>query len=127
MLPPVDRIEIRGLRVFGRHGVLERERRDGQPFVVDVTLQLDLSHAAATDALADTVDYDVLVQRLAQAVGRTRFALIEALAGHLADLALSDTRVRTAEVRVAKPRAPVSGDLDEVAVVLRRARCEQDP
>ncbi|MGH3924340.1 MAG: dihydroneopterin aldolase, partial [Pseudonocardiaceae bacterium] len=43
MLRPVDRIEIKGLRVFGRHGVAERERREGQTFVVDVTLELDLS------------------------------------------------------------------------------------
>jgi 7,8-dihydroneopterin aldolase/epimerase/oxygenase len=122
MLPPVDRIEIRGLRVFGRHGVLERERRDGQMFVVDVALDLDLSRAATTDTLTDTVDYSALVQRLAQAVGRTRFALIEALAGHLAELALSDARVRAAEVRVAKPQVPVSVDLGEVAVVVRRVR-----
>lgn len=122
MLPPVDRIEIRGLRVFGRHGVLEEERREGQPFVVDMTLELDLSRAAATDALVDTVDYGALARRLAEAVGRTRFELIEALAGHLADLALTDSRVRAVEVRVAKPRAPVTVQLDEVAVVVRRSR-----
>ncbi len=106
--------------MFGRHGVLERERREGQLFVVDVALDVDLSGAAASDALKDTIDYGLLAQRLAEAVGRTRFDLIEALAGHLADVALEDGRVRTVEVRVAKPDAPVSVDLDEVAVVVRR-------
>lgn len=111
--------------MFGRHGVLERERSDGQTFVVDVTLELDLSRAAMSDVLRDTVDYGALAQRLAEAVGRTRFDLIEALAGHIADLALDDPRVRVVEVRVAKPQAPVTVQLDEVAVVVRRVR--QDP
>ncbi|MGH8903468.1 MAG: dihydroneopterin aldolase [Egibacteraceae bacterium] len=122
MLRPVDRVEIRGLRVFGRHGLLEREQREGQPFVVDVTLELDLSRAAMSDALVDTVDYRALAQRLAETVGRTRFDLIEALAAHLANLALSDERVQAAEVRVAKPQAPVTVQLGEVAVVVRRVR-----
>lgn len=125
MLAPVDRIEIKGLRVFGRHGVAERERSEGQTFVIDMTLELDLSRAAVSDALADTVDYGALARRLAEAVGRTRFDLIEALAAHLADLALDDLRVQAAEVRVAKPQAPVTVALDEVAVVVRRVR--QDP
>jgi 7,8-dihydroneopterin aldolase/epimerase/oxygenase len=118
----VDQIEIKGLRVFGRHGVAEQERQEGQTFAIDVTLELDLSQAAASDALVDTVDYGVLAQRLAKAVGGTRFDLIEALAGHLADLALDDARVRAAEVRVAKPEAPVTVTLDEVAVVVRRVQ-----
>ncbi|MGH8896449.1 MAG: dihydroneopterin aldolase [Egibacteraceae bacterium] len=121
----MDRIEIKGLRVFGRHGVAERERSEGQTFVIDMTLELDLSRAAVSDALADTVDYGALARRLAEAVGRTRFDLIEALAAHLADLALDDLRVQAAEVRVAKPQAPVTVALDEVAVVVRRVR--QDP
>ncbi len=120
----MDRIEIKGLRAFGRHGVLERERRDGQMFVVDVALEVDLTRAAASDALADTVDYGLLAERLARAVSGTRFDLIEALAGHLAGIALEDGRVRAAEVRVVKPHAPVAVDLAEVAVVVVRRRCE---
>ncbi len=122
----VDRIEIKGLRAFGRHGVFERERRDGQTFVVDVALEVDLSRAAVSDALADTIDYGLLAERLAQAVSSTRFDLIEALAGHLAGIALEDRRVRAAEVRVAKPEAPLPVTLAEVAVVVRR-RCDGGP
>ena len=126
MLRPVDRIEIRGLRVFGRHGVLEQERREGQIFIVDVALEVDLVRAARSDALADTVDYGVLTRQLAEGVRRTRFDLIEALAGHLADLVLSDPRVRAVEVRVAKPQAPVGVTVDEVAVVVRRTADVQE-
>lgn len=118
----MDRIEIKGLRARGRHGVFEEERRHGQTFMVDVTLERDLSGPAATDALGDTVDYGILAQQIAQAVTTTRFDLIEALAGHIADLALTDPTVAAVEIRVAKPEVPISVELDEVAVVLRRER-----
>lgn len=117
-----DRIEIRGLRAHGYHGVLPSEQRDGQIFVVDCTLEVDLQPAGDSDDLAATVDYAALAQRLADAVSSARFDLIEALAAHLAHLALQDTRVRAATVRVAKPHAPVAVELAEVAVVVRRER-----
>lgn len=116
----MDRIEIRGLRARGRHGVFEHERRQGQTFVVDLTLERDLSGPAASDELGDTVDYGTLAQQVSEAVEQTRFDLIEALAGHLADLALADPSVAAVTVRVAKPQAPLSIELDEVAVVLHR-------
>ena len=116
----MDRIEIRGLRARGRHGVFEQEKRHGQTFVVDVTLERDLATPAGSDALGDTVDYGTLAQQISDAVTTTRFDLIEALAGHIADLALADPSVDAVEVRVAKPEAPISVELSEVAVVLRR-------
>lgn len=118
----MDRIEIRGIRARGRHGVFEEERRHGQPFVVDVTLERDLSGAAASDELGDTVDYGTLAQQVAEAVTATRFDLIEALAGHIADITMTDPTVAAVEVRVAKPEAPINVDLREVAVVVRRER-----
>ena len=57
-----DRIELRGLRVRGRHGVFDHERRDGQDFLIDLTLWLDLRPAAVSDELTDTVDYGALAQ-----------------------------------------------------------------
>lgn len=118
----MDRIEVSGLRVFGHHGVLPDERRHGQDFLVDLVLECDLSGAATSDDLADTVDYDLLARRVAAEVAGTRFALIEALAAHLAGVALQDSRVRAVEVRVAKPDVGIPLDLDAVAVVMRRER-----
>lgn len=117
-----DRIELRGLRVWGRHGVLPEEAERGQVFVVDCTLELDLSAAAESDDLADTVDYGALAAELSAVVRETRYDLIEALAGHLVRAALGDARVDAATVRVAKPHAPVADDLVEVAVTVRRPR-----
>lgn len=117
-----DRIELRGLRCFGHHGAFERERRDGQPFVVDVTVHADLTAPAASDDLADTLDYADVAARVAGAVAATRFTLLEALADHLCALVLEDARAAEVEVRVAKPAAPMPVELDEVAVVRRRVR-----
>lgn len=117
-----DHIELRGLRAFGRHGVFAEEQAQGQTFVVDLDLELDLSVPARSDALADTVDYGLLGAAVVAAVEATRFDLLEALAGHLADLVLSSTRADAVVVRVRKPEAPLSVAFDDVAVVLRRAR-----
>lgn len=118
----MDSIEIRGLRVFAHHGVFPEEKRDGQTFVIDVTLTADLSAASTSDDLADTINYGELSHRIAAAVQETRFDLIERLAGHLLDLVMADDRVEVAEVRIAKPAAPVEVELDEVAVRLMRRR-----
>lgn len=118
----MDRIELVGLRAFGRHGVLREEQERGQTFVVDVTLELDLTEAAVTDDLAATVHYGELASRVVAAVESTRFDLIEALAGHLADLALANPRVEAVTVRVGKPEAPVTVPFADVGVVLRRDR-----
>lgn len=118
----MDRIEISRLRVFGHHGVFGEERQRGQDFVVDLTVECDLSAAAASDDIADTVDYDTLARRVAEEVAGTRFALIEALAAHLAGVALADPRVSAVEVRVAKPDVAIPVELDAVAVSLRRQR-----
>src|SRR5690242_11068768 len=88
-----DRIELRGLTVRGRHGVFEHERRAGQEFVVDVTVWLDLAHAAATDDLAHTMDYGELAKRVERVVGGPPRNLIETVAGEIADGVMTDHRV----------------------------------
>lgn len=115
-----DRIELVGLRVHGRHGVLPAERETGQVFVVDATLEVDISAAAASDDLADTVDYAALAQRLAAIVAGEPVDLIETLAERLAGTCLADTRVRAVEIAVHKPEAPVGLPFADVVVRVRR-------
>jgi dihydroneopterin aldolase len=117
-----DRIELRGLRIRGHHGVFEHERLDGQEFVVDAVLSVDVSRAAATDDLADTVDYGSLAHRIAAIVEGEPMNLIETLAGRIADVCLDDTRVESVEVRVHKPSAPIPLPFDDVVVVVSRER-----
>ncbi|MCV7103176.1 dihydroneopterin aldolase [Mycobacterium palustre] len=117
-----DRIELRGLAVRGRHGVFEHERADGQDFVVDITVWIDLAAAAASDDLTDTYDYGALAQLAARVVAGPPRKLIEAVAGEIADRVMDDARVHAVEVVVHKPQAPIPHQFSDVAVVVRRSR-----
>jgi 7,8-dihydroneopterin aldolase/epimerase/oxygenase len=118
----VDRISLEGIEVFAYHGVLDHERELGQRFVIDAHLELDLAAAAASDDLAETVDYGTLAGDLAAAATGERCDLLEALAGRLLDRCLADDRVVAAEVTVHKPAAPLPVVAREVSVTLRRER-----
>ena len=118
-----DRISLIGLRAFGRHGVLDHERRDGQDFVVDAVLWLDTRPAAAADDLALTVDYAAVASRLAAVVSGEPVALIETLADRLAAACLSvHPAVRDVEITVHKPNAPLVQPFRDVTVTIRRSR-----
>ncbi|MFC7451360.1 dihydroneopterin aldolase [Rhodococcus daqingensis] len=117
-----DRIELRGLRVRGNHGVFEHEKRDGQDFLVDITVWMDLSIAAASDDLADTMHYGELAETAAAIVAGPSRDLIETVAGEIADAVLADDRVNAVEVTVHKPSAPIPLTFGDVAVVARRSR-----
>lgn len=117
-----DRITLRGLRVHGRHGVFEHEKRDGQQFIVDITAWLDLSAAAASDDLVATLDYGKLAQETADIVAGEVYDLIETLAERIATAALRDERLHAVEVTVHKPAAPIPLTFADVAVTVRRQR-----
>jgi dihydroneopterin aldolase len=117
-----DRITLTGLRVFGRHGVFDHEKRDGQEFVVDVTAWLDLSEAAASDDVKRTLHYGELAQLAADIVGGQPCDLIESVAGKIADEVLRDERLDAVEVTVHKPSAPIPLSFDDVAVTVHRTR-----
>ncbi|MCW2572565.1 MAG: folB [Frankiales bacterium] len=115
-----DRITLSGLRVRGFHGVLPEERRDGQDFIVDAVLFLDTRAAAASDALADTVDYGVLAADLAEVVAGEPCDLLETLADRLAAVCLSHPLVFEVQVTVHKPSAPIPLAFSDVSVTVVR-------
>jgi 7,8-dihydroneopterin aldolase/epimerase/oxygenase len=117
-----DRIELRGLIVRGHHGVYAEERRNGQDFVFDITVWVDLATAAASDDLSDTLDYGALANRAAEIVGGPTRNLIETVAGEIAEDVMTDERVHAVEVVVHKPAAPIPQRFADVAVVDRRSR-----
>jgi dihydroneopterin aldolase len=116
----VDEITLTGLRVFGRHGVYEQERRDGQQFVVDTTLYVSTAAAAASDDVAETVHYGEVAARIAQIVGGEPVNLIETLAQRIADAMLAYDGVRMVAVTVHKPGAPIDLEFADVSVTIRR-------
>ena len=121
--PPRDRIELRGLRLVGRVGVLDLERAQDQPLEIDLDLVTDLAPAGASDALADTVDYGAVCATVAAVVADGHVALLERLAARLAEAVLAtDARIAAAEVTVRKLRPPVPVDLATSAVRIARER-----
>ncbi|HLH27572.1 MAG TPA: dihydroneopterin aldolase [Acidimicrobiales bacterium] len=124
-----DRIEVRGLRVGGVHGVLPEERERPQPFEVDLELAVDLEPAGASDRLEDTVDYGRVVEAAASVVaGGPARALLESLAEAVARSVL-DVDLRIAEVAVAvrKLEPPLPFALTDVGVRIVRRRQLDDP
>jgi len=117
-----DRIALSGLRVRGFHGVFEHERRDGQDFVVDAVLEVDLRSAAGSDDVRDTVHYGELADAMAKIVAGDPVNLIETLADRLATACLADPRVTACEITVHKPQAPIAHQFTDVAVTIRRSR-----
>lgn len=115
-----DRISLTGLRVRGFHGVFGFERRDGQDFVIDAVLSVDVRAAAAADDLTLTADYGVLAEALAAVVEGEPCDLIETLASRLADVCLATPGVSAVEITVHKPSAPIRRDFTDVAVTVRR-------
>lgn len=122
-----DRIELRGLRVRGNHGVFEHERRDGQDFLVDLVLWTDFTAAAASDDLADTVDYGALALFARDMVSGAPRDLIETVASQIADGIMDlAPRAHAVEVTLHKPQAPIPAEFADVAVVARRSRDHGD-
>jgi 7,8-dihydroneopterin aldolase/epimerase/oxygenase len=118
-----DRIFIRGLALHAYHGVMAHEAKVGQTFTIDLDLEIDLSAAARSDKVVDTVSYDKVVDCASDAFGGQRFRLIEAAAGRVADAVLADfPRVRSVRVTIHKPHAPIAATFDDVGVTLVRSR-----
>jgi dihydroneopterin aldolase len=115
------------MRFLGRHGVRLDERLEPQPFEVDVILRGDLSVPAASDELADTVDYGTVFSLVGDVVEGASYRLIEALAGAIADAILGGLPVDDVEVRVRKPKAPLPGAFETVEARLRRRRASATP
>lgn len=117
-----DSVALRGIVGFGHHGVFDFERRQGQRFVVDVTCYLDLSPAAASDDLDETIDYGALAAAVVADIERDPLDLIEALAERIAQTCLKHQRLDTVQVTVHKPGAPMPVEVADVAVTVTRSR-----
>jgi dihydroneopterin aldolase/2-amino-4-hydroxy-6-hydroxymethyldihydropteridine diphosphokinase len=113
---------IRGLEVFGHHGVLAAEQELGQRFVVDVELELLSCPGVASDELSGTVDYATLTDAIAEIVAGPPRRLLEHVAGLIADRALDEPLAHRVRVEVRKPHVAIPHTLTETAVRLERTR-----
>lgn len=117
-----DRIELTGIEVYARHGVLDREQERAQVFRVDVTAYTDLSKAGSTDDLSDALDYSVLAMEIREVVGSESHKLIETVAARVAEVVLGHEQVDRAVVTIHKPNAPIDLAFDDVSVTIERTR-----
>ena len=117
-----DRVDVKGIEVYAKHGVLEFEQTQAQIFFVDVTAYLDLSPAGISDNLDDTLDYGELALEVREVVGSESHALIERVATSVADAVLAHDRVERAVVTIHKPNAPVDTVFADISVTVDRTR-----
>ena len=120
-----DSIFVKGLSLHAYHGVMAHEAKVGQSFSIDMELEIDLSAAARSDKVVDTVSYDKVVECASKAFSAQRFRLIEAAAGSIADAVLTAfPRVNAIEVTIHKPHAPIAATFSDVGVTLKRKRAD---
>lgn len=117
-----DLIRVLGVRATGHHGVFDFEKRDGQEFVVDVELSVDLARAGSSDVLTQTVHYGEVAADIVARIEGEPFDLIERLAHVIARDCVSRPLVEAATVTVHKPQAPVGVPFGDVQVVVHRVR-----
>lgn len=117
-----DCVDLKGIEVYAKHGVLEFEQTQAQIFLIDVTAYLDLSRAGATDDLTDTLDYGELALEVREVVGSESHALIERVASLVADAVLAHDGVERAVVTIHKPEAPVEAVVRDISVTVDRSR-----
>lgn len=117
-----DRIDLTGIEVYARHGVLEVEQQKAQIFLVDITAFIDLTDAGRSDDLADTLDYGELALEIREVVGSESHALIERVAASVAEVVLAHREVERVVVTIHKPDAPVDAVIRDVSVTLDRTR-----
>ena len=120
----MDEITLTGVRGFGRHGVYDDEKREGQYFTVDVTLYVRTARAAETDDVVDTVHYGEVAERIVALIGGQPVNLIETLAARIADDLFAWDHVQMIAVTVHKPEAPITVPFEDVSVTIRRMAAE---
>ncbi|AJT42356.1 dihydroneopterin aldolase [Psychromicrobium lacuslunae] len=121
-LKRADRISITGVSAIGHHGVFEREKRDGQPFIVDAVLFTDVRAAARNDELGKTANYAEVAELIKAMITGEVFDLIETLAERTAQRILEDFDIEAVELTVHKPKAPIQVPFGDVSITVYRER-----
>jgi len=119
----VDKILLKDIKLYGYHGVLEKEREIGQYFYIDIEIALDLKPAGITDELGNTVDYSKVYDIIKNINEGNKFRLIESFAHKISEeLMATFDKIKEIIVRVRKPDAPIDGDFGWVGVEIKRSR-----
>lgn len=116
----MDKVFIEGLEIEALIGIYDWERRIRQPLSFDIEMSFDNTVPAASDAIADTLDYKAVSKRLIEFVSESGFGLVETLAERCAALILDEFGVAEVRLRLGKPGA-VRGARAVGVEIVRRA------
>lgn len=116
-----DKIILKGMQFYGRHGVFPEEKAMGQKFIIDVKLSLDLRKAGTSDDISATPNYADIYSDIKNITTLKSFNLIEALAEALAEHILSNYAVKKVKIKVKKPHAPISGIFEYMGCEIERS------
>lgn len=118
----MDKIQMKGLKVFAHHGVYPEESAQGQDFYVSVCLEVDTRPAGMRDDLSQSVDYGELCLFIDRYMKKHTYKLLESVTENLArEILLRYPVARSAEVSVSKPNAPIPLPFEDVSVTVKRA------
>jgi dihydroneopterin aldolase len=118
---------VTGLELWGYHGVFDHEKRDGQRFIIDVDIELHTAGAAGSDDVAHTLNYAELLDAIEAVVTGEPVDLIETLASRVLETVWQFRQAMAATVTVHKPGAPVSQQVEDIAITVTRNRPESTP
>jgi dihydroneopterin aldolase len=119
----MEKLLIKGMKVFGYHGTKPEEQANGQDFLIDIEMLADIRDAADSDDPSNTVDIGQVYRLVKHYVKNNVFRLIEKLADNIAREILSkNEKVMEAKVTIKKPDAPLTGEFEYVGVELTRTR-----
>ena len=119
----MDKIKVQGLKLYAYHGVNPEEKREGQPFVFDIDLSVNMTKACHSDNVEDTVSYAKVVKTVKRVFTAEKYDLIERAAQVVADAILDEyPAVHRVDVELKKPEAPVNADFDYMSVAISRER-----
>ncbi len=122
----MDKILVRGLKIFAYHGVNEEEKIDGQNFVFDIDAFVDISVPCKTDDVEDTVSYAKIIKETTKIFTAQKDDLLERAAQRVADgLFESFDKIQSLHILLKKPEAPIKADFEYVGVEIYRNRGEE--
>lgn len=116
----LDHISLVGIEERGRHGMLDHERQDGQLFLVDADIYLDLHGAGASDRIEDTVDYSQISALISRIITGPPCDLLEKVATQIAEETLELENVQAVRISLHKPEAPLGLEKQDVKVTIWR-------